>query len=100
MSAFFRRYSLILITGNHPTYVKNVAKTIKLAFKPNAIIFQGSFQPPISLLVQLERAVIICKPYHTISKDLLTEIRERNKLVVWTHKSSMINANDLIIVHS
>lgn len=47
MSVFFRRYSLILITGNHPTYVKNVAKTIKLAFKPNAIIFQGSFQPPI-----------------------------------------------------
>lgn len=100
MNAFFQRYSLILITGNHPSYVRDVAKTIRLSFKPDAVIFQGLYQPPISLLFQLKRPVIICKPQFAVNKELLGEVRERDGLVVWTRKSSMIKANDLFIIHS
>lgn len=97
MSVFFKRYSLILITGNHAPYIRAIAGTIKNTFKTNAIIFQGTHQPPISTLVKLPYPIILCKPWIAMDKDVLHEVRARGGLVVWTHKTPLLKANDLFI---
>lgn len=97
MSAFFAKFNIIVVMGNHLPYARSIARTIHHTFKPNAVIYTGNFPPPIDALRKLKIPVIMCRSKYPLNSTYLDDVRENDGLVVWTYKSRFHNARDMFI---